>query len=195
MKRLMIVFLATAGLTSAAIAGAQVSQPETQQPPSSQTEPRTTPSTQTRGVATSPSWIGCVEKGTTPNSYMLNVTERPSGATGTVGTTATGDVKVGEKVMLMGDSKANLSSHVGHKVEIKGTIAPGIAGTAGTPGAAAKEPRVNVTDVRMIAATCTPAPSTPGTSGTGESGTAGTSGATSRPEPSQPSTEKEKPNY
>jgi hypothetical protein len=50
------------------------------------------------------------------------------------------------------DSK--LSPHVGHKVEVSGTVEP--AGASASGAGAAASPKLKVDNVKMIAATCTP---------------------------------------
>jgi len=64
---------------------------------------------------------------------------------GTQGTGTAGMNFVGQRVQLSGDNVTNLKAHVGHRVEITGTLAPQPRGT-GQPGA---EARVNVRNVRM----------------------------------------------
>ena len=146
-----------------------------------------------RGAASS--FIGCVERGSTPNAYLLNVVEIPgaggstaargtagtatggatagTGATGAAGATAgagAGGARtpmVGHRMELVGGT--NIASHVGHKVEITGMVVPQGNATGGAAGQSAADMRVNVTNVRMIEATCTPAAGTRGTTGTGTS--------------------------
>jgi hypothetical protein len=179
-----------------------VSQPQTQQqpasPPSDREQARPTtqkpaePSTQKpaeiRGAANTTSFIGCVEKGSAPEQWVLNVTEMPSGdqPRAGAGTAATaGASMVGQKVQLSGGT--NVSAHAGHKVEITGMLTPAAGATPGRPA----EPRMTVSNLKMISATCTPATAAPrsgpsGTSGTSSPGTTGTTGA-SEPSPATPS--------
>jgi hypothetical protein len=156
---------------------AQTQQTGQAQQTQTQRQETTTPS-QPQGRATTSMFIGCVEKGSTPNAFVLSVVEVPktataagpapagSGQANAQATGTTGTVMVGHKVDLVGGT--NIASHLGHKVEISGMLVPqgSPAGRAGQTPAA--NSRVNVTNVRMIDATCTPAPATRGTAGTSE---------------------------
>jgi hypothetical protein len=85
-------------------------------------------------------------------------------ATGTAGTST---VMVGKRVQLVGGN--NLAAHAGHKVEITGMVMPQAQGTGtARQGQAAADMRVNVSNLRMIDRTCTPASTTRGTTGTSE---------------------------
>jgi hypothetical protein len=183
-----------------------VSQPQTQQQPASPPSDREQPARPTtqkpadtstqkpaeiRGAANTTSFIGCVEKGSAPEQWVLNVTEMASGAQATTGGAATarpgdqaragasgqtaataGASMVGQKIQLSGGT--NVSAHAGHKVEITGMMTP----AAGTAAGRAAEPRMTVSNLKMISATCTPATGAPRS---GPTGTTGTS------EPAQPS--------
>jgi hypothetical protein len=153
---------------------------------------------QAQSRAASSSFIGCVEKGSTPNAFMLSVTEIP-GSTATTGRTGTqaqgqaqgqtqartgqgntqttgttGATMVGHRMELVGGT--NMAAHVGHKVEITGMVVPQGTATGRTGQTAAADMRVNVSNLRMIDTNCTAA--------TGTRGTAGTSGTTtSEPAP------------
>lgn len=177
-----------------------------------------TTSTQARDNTTTVSYIGCVES-TGPNAFALTVSElpgttagatatpsRPAGTTGaTPGATpsaTTGTVIVGQRVQLIGSARANIGTHVGHKVEVTGTLVPQGAAPGRRTGQPAAEMRFNVNNVRMISAMCDQATSTPQTrprSSTPDSttqpsgrepGAAGTTGTTPAPEqplaPTQP---------
>jgi hypothetical protein len=174
MKRVTTICLATVlGCVAAVSAEAQYGQ--TQQTETQRERPATTdrtgqPQTETqaqaqaRNAATT-SFIGCVEGGTTANSFVLNVVELPASPTAQRGTQAIGTtgVMVGQRVQLIGAN--NLAAHRGHKVEITGMIVP--QGTAtGRGGQAAADMRLNVTNLRHINTMCAPAPTTQGTSGT-----------------------------
>ena len=61
---------------------------------------------------------------------------------------------------LVGEGKVNLKDHVGHKVEVTGKMAghdmkPGSTETP-SGAAAVKEPKLNVTSLKHIAASCEP---------------------------------------
>jgi hypothetical protein len=108
----------------------------------------TTSATPTAATTT---FIGCVERGTMPNSFVLSITD------------TAGDNVIGQRVQLSGGG--NLAAHAGHKVQITGMMVP-----QGTPlvrgGQPAAEMRLNVSNVTMLATTCTPAAGAHGTTGT-----------------------------
>jgi hypothetical protein len=185
-----ITICAAAVFSCAAAATAQTQQ--TGQTQQTQTQQKETTTASPQGRATTSMFIGCVDKGSTPNAFVLSVVEVPKTATagpapagpgqGPQATGTTG-VMVGHKVELIGGT--NMASHVGHKVEVSGMIVPQ-GNATGRPGQApAANTRVNVTNVRMIETTCTAPAATPAT--------AGTSGATtSEPSPA-PETQKAQP--
>jgi hypothetical protein len=94
---------------------------------------------------------GCVEKGTGADSFIL--AEAGTGAAPAPG------AKPGEKpagtsgatksYALMAKPTEDLSKHVGHKVEITGTVSAASAPAPGSP----KE-SLNVQSVKMVAASC-----------------------------------------
>ena len=61
------------------------------------------------------------------------------------------------------DESLKLTSHVGHKVTLTGTIgesagaaSPGAAGTSGTAGGAKPAASLTATALKMVSPTCTP---------------------------------------
>ena len=143
------------GVTAAALA---------QNPPSS--SPSQPPSS--GGADKAITVTGCVQQaksaptgtsGTTSPSASANETKfvltnaamSASGATGTSGTPSTA---VASEYRLDADD-AKLTSHVGHKVEITGTIdQPSRAATQPPAASAANAPKLKVDSVKMVAATC-----------------------------------------
>jgi hypothetical protein len=158
----------------AASLGAQAPYPEKQQPDKKATDER---SGKTITVS------GCLREGDEPNTFVLanvdsttlvprrdpSAPAAPSEPAGTAGTAATTTVK------LIGSTDINLKAHVGHRVEITGTLAQG-AGAAkrptGTAGATptettsdttarersmdkAGEHRLNVRSIKHVSETCT----------------------------------------
>jgi len=94
-----------------------------------------TASTQEKTAPKEHSMTGCLEKGTTPDTYMLTNLEK------------------GPKSVGIVSSSANLAPHVGHKVEITGTAVP--AKEAEADANAPKAPHyMKVTAVKMVSATC-----------------------------------------
>jgi hypothetical protein len=96
---------------------------------------------------------GCLKAGDTPDSFMLSDLKwKEDKAVGTAGTPATPPVSA-SSLKLTG---SKLSDHVGHTVEVTGTIAAKAdkaADPAARPAAAAA-PSLNVSNIKMIAATC-----------------------------------------
>lgn len=78
-----------------------------------------------------------------------------SGATGTAGTagTAPASTAVASEYRLDADD-AKLTPHVGHKVEISGTVESSAGATQAPSASAANAPKLKVDSVKMIAATC-----------------------------------------
>jgi len=78
---------------------------------------------------------------------------------GTTGTTGTAASARGTSYVLEGRD-TELKSHVGHRIEVTGTIEPkSPAAATATPGAAsphAMDDRLSVTSIKMVAADCTP---------------------------------------
>ena len=95
---------------------------------------------------------GCLKAGDTPDSFMLSDLKwKDEKAVGTAGTPATPPVSA-TSLKLTG---SKLSDHVGHTVEVTGTIAAK-ADKAADPAArpAAAQPSLNVSNIKMISATC-----------------------------------------
>ena len=164
------------------------------QVPSSQAPSSTTTQTQTEKQPGSVTLTGCVRAGEQPDSFVLaNVSldkEKPAATTSstTVGTTGTGapaasatatttttapaDLENSTVKLSGSPSGVTLSDHVGHMVQITGTLSPEGAsstsattttGTTGTttsatttPAAAAATAQrtLNVTSLTMVSATC-----------------------------------------
>jgi hypothetical protein len=113
-------------------------------------------------TAATSTWIGCVENGTTPNTFvLLTGTEAPS------------------RVQLTAESRMNLSAHSGHQVEITGILMP--QGTTGRP-AQTGDMKITVTNVRMIVDKCsTRDPGITGTAGSVEAAPTDSNEGTTRP--------------
>ena len=81
-----------------------------------------------------------------------------SGATGTAGTAGTAgaapsSTAVASEYRLDADD-AKLTPHVGHKVEISGTVESSAGATQAPSASAANAPKLKVDAVKMVAATC-----------------------------------------
>ena len=73
---------------------------------------------------------------------------------GTSGSSASSSAPIASSYRLDADA-SKLTPHVGHKVEISGTVQPS---TSSSSSAASAAPTLKVDNVKMIAATCTPTP-------------------------------------
>jgi hypothetical protein len=140
-----------AAVLAVAMVGAQ--QVGAQQPPAAPPQKPAQPSESRppSDTAKAQTITGCVEKGTGADSFIL--AEAGTGAAPAPG------AKPGEKpagtsgatksYALMAKPTEDLSKHVGHKVEITGTVIPASSPAPGSP----KE-SLNVQSVKMVAASC-----------------------------------------
>jgi hypothetical protein len=153
------IFLAS---TLATLLGASIAAQAPQNPPAgappSAADPQATAGQSSRSSAMGNTVTveGCIQKGTagttagttgttgsSASAFMLTSAEKP--ATSKETTPIASSYKLDAA-----DSK--LSPHVGHKVEISGTVEQ----PSGSASAASAAPTLKVDNVRMIAATCTP---------------------------------------
>jgi len=82
---------------------------------------KTTTTTKVEGAAPQTvTYTGCVQTGTETKTFILNKVVPMSRST-TVGTTGTTTTTT---YMLVPDEKVELQTHVGHKVEVTGTLIP-----------------------------------------------------------------------
>ena len=96
----------------------------------------TTLSAQEKKAPGEHSMTGCLQKGTEPNSYLLDNVEGK-----------------GPKSVGIVASTANLAPHVGHKIEITGTAVPA-AEAEGMKDVPKAPHYMKVTGVKMISPTC-----------------------------------------
>jgi hypothetical protein len=93
------------------------------------------------------------------NATMGSGSPASGSSVGTTGTTGTAASARGTSYVLEGRD-TELKSHVGHRIEVTGTIEPkSPAAATATPGAAsphAMDDRLSVTSIKMVAADCTP---------------------------------------
>ena len=107
---------------------------------------------------------GCLKAGSAPESFMLsNLKWKDDKAVGTSGAVTPAAPPVGAaELKLVGNPSTKLSDHIGHTIEVTGTIADKAdkpTGSATDPAArpspsASAQASLNVSNVRMIAATC-----------------------------------------
>jgi hypothetical protein len=155
-RRMSRIFLAS---TLATLLGASLAAQAPQNPsaPPSAADPQATAGQSSRSSAMGNTVTveGCIQKGAAGS---------PAGTTGTTGSsgsafmltsaakpaTSKETTPIASSYKLDADD-AKLTPHVGHKVEISGTVAP----PSGAPGGASAAPTLKVDNVKMIAATCT----------------------------------------
>jgi hypothetical protein len=127
--------------------------------------PQTTPSASGKNIITV---SGCIQRaeqaptgttgtpgatGSTRDTKFLltNAAVSPTGTTGTAG--AAPSTAVASEYRLDADD-AKLTPHVGHKVEISGTVVPPPSTTEPPAASAANAPKLKVDTVKMISSTC-----------------------------------------
>jgi hypothetical protein len=84
---------------------------------------------------------------------VLSKAEIAPSATGTAGATAPAATAIASEYRLDGDD-AKLSPHVGHKVEITGTVDDAKGMTQPPAASAANAPKLKVDNVKMVAPSC-----------------------------------------
>ena len=105
-------------------------------------------------VSATPDAVGTSGSVSTATAFILTSAERP---TGTSGSSANAAAPIASTYQLaVEDSK--LIPHVGHKVEITGTVVSGekSSSAATSAGGLAPSPTLKVENVKMIAETCKP---------------------------------------
>jgi hypothetical protein len=138
-----------------------------QAPPSSQASPQ---STAARTITVS----GCVQRAqqmgttgtsgtttsgtTTPSAsdikfVLTNASLSATGATGTSGTTAPATTSIASEYKL-DTTESTLTPHVGHKVEVTGTVEAMSRPEQKPPASAANAPTLKVNNVKMVSTTC-----------------------------------------
>jgi hypothetical protein len=145
--------------------------------------------------ATGPRTVtGCLRAGDKEGTFMLTDVVMPAGArsgdtTGTTGgTTAGGETTAGgtgttprppTSIMLMPASDVDLKAHVGHKIEVTGTMAGGGARRTGTPGGSSGAGTTTGEPTTSAAGGSTAGGTTAGSSAYGTGGQGGGRGARS----------------
>ena len=137
----------TSTVTACAIAGTITlfaqepapSQPQAQQPPSQ-------PQAQQAPAAPSSTLTGCVQEAKTTDGGKAFVLNNAEGGTA-------------KMYLLIGQTSADLSSHVNHKVEVMGPVQEPKPASAADEGAKAnpnvvRPPIVQVASVKMVAESC-----------------------------------------
>ena len=130
------------------------------QAPAPQSQPQSQPA-ESKDAAKNVTVTGCLKAGDTPESFMLSDLKWGSDkAVGTAGSAA--PAISATSVKLVGSpSSGKLADHVGHTIEVSGSIdkgdkAPSAAAdpAAKPPASSSSAPALNVRNVKMVAATC-----------------------------------------
>ena len=125
------------------------------------TSPQSQPAQESKDAAKNVTVTGCLKAGDTPESFMLSDLKWASDkAVGTTGSAA--PAISATSVKLVGSpSSGKLADHVGHTIEVTGSIekadkAPSAAAdpAAKPPASSSSAPALNVRNVKMVAATC-----------------------------------------
>ena len=167
-----------AGTCLAAVLGFALSAAAQQTPSSPQTPPSTTPQTaptspypssqssdmssKSDKAGKSTKLTGCVQSGTTAGTFELtNI--KGKGSMASSESAASPSSSSGKTVKLVAAAGTDLSQHVGHQVEVTGSFSASSSSSA-SPSAAAPsasasssssgDKEFNVTDVKMVSATC-----------------------------------------
>jgi hypothetical protein len=131
------------------------------------TPPQSQPMQESKDAAKTVTVTGCLKAGDAAESFNLtDLKWSQDKAVGTAGSaTPAAPPVAATSLKLIGSPSTKLSDHVGHTVEVSGTIgdkadkapAPGATDPAARPApAAGAQASLNVRNVRMIAASCTP---------------------------------------
>jgi hypothetical protein len=170
MKRIFLTS-AFAVLVGASLAAQAPQTPPPTQTPSAAPAPASSPSAPAQSAARSAAKAdtitveGCIQRsasasatagaaGTTGSAssdsgFILASAMKPAG---TSGSSASASAPIASSYRLDADP-SKLTPHVGHKVEISGTVQPSTSSSSASASAA---PTLKVDNVKMIAATCTP---------------------------------------
>jgi hypothetical protein len=142
MKRTTLAICFTVVCSLALVLYAQAPPP---QAPPSQAPAAQAPASAEKGATT---LTGCLKAGTEPDSFILtNIS--PAGSD-TAQKTAPGELaKADVSYKLIADSGVKLKDHVGHKVEVTGTLAG--KGFTSTPPASTEKPKADMANLKVTA--------------------------------------------
>jgi hypothetical protein len=151
--KLRVVFATCAAFVVATTLAVMAQTPSSSQPPSSQSSAKTMTLTGClQRAQPAPGGTSTAAGSMQPKFVLANISPSSSSAAGTSGTSGTASE------YRLDYDEAKLTPHVGHKVEITGTLQP-MSGTAPPPAASgstssSNAPTFKVDNVKMIAATC-----------------------------------------
>ena len=151
--KLRVVFATCAAFVMATTFAVMAQTPSSSQPPSSQSSSKTITGCLQRAQP-APGGTSTAAGSMQPKFVLTSISPSSSGAAGTSGTS--GSSMTASEYRLDFD-EAKLTPHVGHKVEITGTVVP-MSSTpppaASAPSSTSNAPTLKVDNVKMIAATC-----------------------------------------
>jgi hypothetical protein len=151
--KLRVVFATCAAFVVATTLAVMAQTPSSSQPPSSQSSAKTMTLTGClQRAQPAPGGTSTAAGSMQPKFVLANISPSSSSAAGTSGTSGTASE------YRLDYDEAKLTPHVGHKVEITGTLQP-MSSTAPPPAASgstssSNAPTLKVDNVKMIAATC-----------------------------------------
>ena len=151
--KLRVVFATCAAFVVATTLAVIVQTPSSSQPPSSPSSAKTMTLTGClQRAQPAPGGTSTAAGSMQPKFVLANISPSSSSAAGTSGTSGTASE------YRLDYDEAKLTPHVGHKVEITGTLQP-MSSTAPPPAASgstssSNAPTLKVDNVKMIAATC-----------------------------------------
>jgi hypothetical protein len=150
--KLRVVFATCAAFVMATTLAVMAQTPSSSQPPSSQSLAKTMTMTGCLQRAQPASGGASTAAGSMQPKFVLsNISPSSSSAAGTSGTSGTASE------YRLDYDEAKLTPHVGHKVEITGTVVPMSStppSAASAPSSSSNAPTLKVDNVKMIAATC-----------------------------------------
>ena len=128
-----------------------------------QAPPQNPPMQEAKDAAKALTVTGCLKAGDTPDSFTLSDLKwKEDKAVGTSGAVTPGAPPVAStSLKLIPSASTKLNDHVGHTVEVTGTIGDKAMGSAAPTNPSARpsasaQTALNVRNLRMVAATCTP---------------------------------------
>ena len=151
--KLRVVFATCAAFVVATTLAVIAQTPSSSQPPSSPSSAKTMTLTGClQRAQPAPGGTSTATGSMQPKFVLANISPSSSSAAGTSGTSGTASE------YRLDYDEAKLTPHVGHKVEITGTLQP-MSSTAPPPAASgstssSNAPTLKVDNVKMIAATC-----------------------------------------
>jgi hypothetical protein len=165
MKRVITgTFLAAA--FAVGLSAQSATPPQSTTPPQSPAPQAQAPMQDLKDAAKTVAVTGCLKAGETADSFVLSDLkwkDRSAGAVGTSGTAAAPPAAIASATSLkLIPGSAKLTDHVGHTVEITGKVSEKAAASPSTPPAdpastrssASAGPSLEVSNVKMVSATC-----------------------------------------